>query len=164
MNNFVLTKQLFEKKAFDATVDTTFIELTSSVQINTSPSLPSISEFFDNYQALFYDIPKFGDTNSHQYLIFTSQEYIGSEVSGNEVINSLIAEITDLRQENLELQQELSQQNVSSIQDALQNLQTLNGQNSTNGGGNTGGSSGGGSGGGNSGGSGGGNSGGGGGY
>jgi len=129
MDNFVLTKQLFEKKAFDATVNTTFTELTSSVQVTTGSSLPSIDEFFDNYQALFYNIPKFGDTNSHQYLIFTSQEYIGSEVSGNEVINSLIEEINDLRQENLELQQELSRQNVSSIQDALQNLQTLNGQN-----------------------------------
>jgi len=129
MDNFVLTKQLFEKKAFDATINTTFTELTSSVQVTTGSSLPSIDEFFDNYQALFYNIPKFGDTNSHQYLIFTSQEYIGSEVSGNEVINSLIEEINDLRQENLELQQELSRQNVSSIQDALQNLQTLNGQN-----------------------------------
>lgn len=129
MDNFVLTKQLFEKKAFDATVNTTFTELTSSVQVTTGSSLPSIDEFFNNYQALFYNIPKFGDTNSHQYLIFTSQEYIGSEISGNEVINSLIEEINDLRQENLELQQELSRQNVSSIQDALQNLQTLNGQN-----------------------------------
>jgi len=129
MDNFVLTKQLFEKKAFDATVNTTFTELTSSVQVTTGSSLPSIDEFFDNYQALFYNIPKFGDTNSHQYLIFTSQEYIGSEVSGNEVINSLIEEINDLRQENLELQQELSRQNVSSIQDALRNLQTLNGSN-----------------------------------
>jgi len=129
MDNFVLTKQLFEKKAFDATVNTTFTELTSSVQVTTGSSLPSIDEFFDNYQALFYNIPKFGDINSHQYLIFTSQEYIGSEISGNEVINSLIEEINDLRQENLELQQELSRQNVSSIQDALQNLQTLNGQN-----------------------------------
>ena len=129
MDNFVLTKQLFEKKAFDATVNTTFTELTSSVQVTTGSSLPSIDEFFDNYQALFYNIPKFGDTNSHQYLIFTSQEYIGSEISGNEVINSLIEEINDLRQENLELQQELSRQNVSSIQDALRNLQTLNGSN-----------------------------------
>ena len=129
MDNFVLTKQLFEKKAFDATVNTTFTELTSSVQVTTGSSLPSIDEFFDNYQALFYNIPKFGDINSHQYLIFTSQEYIGSEISGNEVINSLIEEINDLRQENLELQQELSRQNVSSIQDALRNLQTLNGSN-----------------------------------
>jgi len=129
MDNFVLTKQLFEKKAFDATVNTTFTELTSSVQVATGSSLPSIDEFFDNYQALFYNIPKFGDTNSHQYLIFTSQEYIGSEIEGNNVINSLISEITELRQENLELQQELSQQNIASIQGALQNLQTLDGQN-----------------------------------
>jgi len=150
MDNFVLTKQLFEKKAFDATVDTTFIELTSSIQINTGSSLPSIDEFFDNYQALFYDIPKFGDTNSHQYLILTSQEYIGSEISGNELINSLMAEITDLKQENLEFQQELSKQNISSIQDTLRNLQSLNNQNSTNGGGSGGGSGGGNSGGGSS--------------
>jgi hypothetical protein len=127
MANFPLTKQVFNKTAFDNTVNTSFTELTSSVVIPTGSVLPSIAEFFDYYQALFYQIPKFGDTNSHQYLVITSQDYLGSEAGGNEVIDALIAEVTALREENLSLQQELAQSTVNTVQDALTTLQKLNG-------------------------------------
>lgn len=127
MANFPLTKQVFNKTAFDNTVNTSFSELTSSVVIPTGSTLPSITEFFQYYQDLFYQIPKFGDTNSHQYLVITSQEYIGSETGGNEVLDALIAEITALREENLSLQQELAQNTSLTVQDALNTLQKLNG-------------------------------------
>jgi len=127
MSNFILTKQVFQKTAFDNTVNTSFTELTSSAVTPTGSNLPSISEFFQYYQDLFYQIPKFGDTNSHQYLVLTSQEYIGSETGGNEVIDALIAEITALRQENLDLQQQLAQNTTTTVQDALKTLQNLNG-------------------------------------
>jgi hypothetical protein len=109
MANFPLTKQVFDKTAFDNTVNTSFSELTSSVVVSTGSNLPSVVEFFQYYQDLFYQIPKFGDTTSHQYLVITSQEYIGSENGGNEVVDALIAEITALREENLDLQQQLAQ-------------------------------------------------------
>lgn len=127
MANFPLTKQVFDKTAFDNTVNTSFTELTSSVVTSTGSNLPSITEFFDYYQALFYQIPKFGDTNSHQYLVITSQDYLGSEAGGNEVIDALIAEVTALREENLSLQQELAQSTINTVQDALTTLQQLNG-------------------------------------
>lgn len=127
MANFPLTKQVFNKTAFDNTVNTSFSELTSSIVASTGSNVPSINEFFTYYQALFYQIPKFGDTNSHQYLISTSQEYVGSETGGNEVIDALIAEITVLREENLSLQQELAQNTSTTVQDALNTLQNLNG-------------------------------------
>ena len=127
MNNFPLTKQVFQKTAFDNTIDTSFSELTSTTVPSTGSILPSIVEFFQYYQDLFYQIPKFGDTDSHQYLVITSQEYIGSEAGGNEVIDALIAEITALRQENLDLQQQLAQNTSISVQDALNTLQNLNG-------------------------------------
>jgi len=127
MANFPLTKQVFNKTAFDNTVNTTFTELTSSVVVPTGSTLPSVTEFFDYYQALFYQIPKFGDTNSHQYLVITSQDYLGSEAGGNEVIDALIAEVTALREENLSLQQELAQSTINTVQDALTTLQKLNG-------------------------------------
>ena len=74
----------------------------------TSAVAPAISvaEFFTNYQTLFFEIPKFGDTNSHEYLIKTSQEYAG-DFNNDETIQALIEEITQLRQENLDLQQQL---------------------------------------------------------
>ncbi len=127
MANFPLTKQVFNKTAFDNTVNTTFTELTSSVVVQTGSTLPTVTEFFTYYQSLFYQIPKFGDTNSHQYLIITSQEYLGSEIGGNEVIDALIAEVTALRAENLSLQQELAQNIPNTIQDAINTLQNLNG-------------------------------------
>ncbi len=127
MANFPLTKQVFDKTAFDNTVNTTFTELTSSVVVQTGSTLPTVTEFFTYYQSLFYQIPKFGDTNSHQYLILTSQEYLGSEIGGNEVIDALIAEVTALRAENLSLQQELAQNIPNTIQDAINTLQNLNG-------------------------------------
>jgi hypothetical protein len=127
MANLPLVKQVFEKKAFNDTINTTFTELTSSVVVSTSSVLPSVTEFFDYYQALFYQIPKFGDTNSHQYLVISSQNYIGSEAGGNEVVDALISEVTVLRQENLELQQQIAQNTITSVEDALKNIQNING-------------------------------------
>ena len=127
MANFPLNKQVFNKTAFDNTVNTTFTELTSSVLSQTGSALPSVVEFFQFYQDLLYQIPKFGDTNSHQYLVITSQEYIGSENGGNEIVDVLIAEITSLREENLGLQQQLAQSTSLTVQDALNTLQNLNG-------------------------------------
>ena len=68
---------------------------------------------------------------------------IGSENGGNEVVDALIAEITALREENLDLQQQLAQSTSTTVQDALNTLQNLNGGSLT-GGGSTGGSTGGG--------------------
>ena len=54
------------------------------------------------YNQLFFDIPKLGDTNSHEYLIKTSQEYVGSSFQSDN-IQALIDEVTFLRQQNLDL-------------------------------------------------------------
>ena len=127
MANLPLVKQVFEKKEFNDNINTTFTELTSSAVVSTSSLLPSVTEFFDYYQALFYQIPKFGDTNSHQYLVISSQDYIGSEAGGNAVVDALISEVTILRQENLELQQQIAQSTITSVEDALKNIQNING-------------------------------------
>jgi hypothetical protein len=127
MANLPIVKQVFSKKAFSDTINTTFTELTTTPVVNTGSVLPSIQEFFTYYQGLFYQIPKFGDTESHQYLVISSQDYIGSEAGGNEVVDALIAEVTALRQENLELQQELAKNTVTSLEEALKLLQNLNG-------------------------------------
>jgi hypothetical protein len=127
MANLPIVKQVFSKKAFSDTINTTFTELTTTPVVNTGSVLPSIEEFFTYYQELFFQIPKFGDTDSHQYLVISSQDYIGSEAGGNEVVDALIAEVTALRQENLELQQELAKNTVTSLEEALTLLQNLNG-------------------------------------
>ncbi len=104
-----LNKTVYSKTQYERVIDTSFTQLIEPVTpiIPSSPSI-SVAEFFSNYQEIFFQIPKFGDINSHQYLIQTSQEYIGSDQVDDTLLNSLIEEITQLRQENLELQQQLS--------------------------------------------------------
>jgi hypothetical protein len=59
------------------------------------------------YNTLFYNINELGPTNSHEFLIKTSSEYIGAE-QDNELINLLQAEIANLRQELLANQKQLA--------------------------------------------------------
>lgn len=127
MSDFNLNKQIFDKRAFNDTIDTSFTELTSSVELPITQSLPTINEFFQYYNDLFYDIPKFGDENSHEYLVLTSQQYIGTISSDQDVIDALIAEVTELREENLALQQEIAISATSTAEEALNRLKEING-------------------------------------
>ena len=127
MNKVNLNKQVFNKKSFENTIDTNFTELTSSVEVPTTQSIPSISEFFQYYNNLFYSIPKFGEENSHEYLVLTSQQYIGTISSDQEVIDALVSEVTELRQENLDLQQQMAQNAAATAEEALNRLKEING-------------------------------------
>jgi len=105
--NINLNKQVYSKTQYERVIDTSFTQLvqpaaTSSV---VNPAV-AVAEFFTSYQTLFFEIPKFGDTNSHEYLIKTSQEYAG-DFNNDETIQALIEEITQLRQENLDLQEQV---------------------------------------------------------
>ena len=102
-----LTNTLYNKNQYQKVIDTSFTQLVQP-QVTASVVAPSISisEFFTNYQTLFFEIPKFGDINSHEYLIKTSQEYAG-DFNNDDTIQALIEEVTQLRQENLSLQQQL---------------------------------------------------------
>jgi hypothetical protein len=107
MEQITLNKSVFEKRQYEKVIDTSFTQLvqpavTSSV---VAPSI-SIAEFFTNYQTLFFEIPKYGTTNSHEYLIKTSQEYAG-DFNNDDTVQALIEEVTSLRQENLDLQQQI---------------------------------------------------------
>ena len=70
---------------------------------NAIAETPTVGEFFQLYDELFYDIPALGATNSHEYLVKTSGEYIDFDQQ-NEIIEALQQEITNLREENLKLQ------------------------------------------------------------
>ena len=109
MEIIALTNTIYNKNQYQKVIDTSFTQLIPT-QTSASVVLPTISvaDFFQNYQQIFFQIPKFGNTNSHEYLIKTSQEYIGSSNTINdETIQALIDEISQLRQENLTLQQQL---------------------------------------------------------
>jgi hypothetical protein len=101
-----LQKQVYDKNQYQKVIDTSFTQLVQPA-IPTGSALPTVNEFFEYYNQLFFDIPKFGEVNSHEYLIQTSQEYIGTSNIISAEIQALIDEVTELRQENLELQQQL---------------------------------------------------------
>lgn len=91
-----LAKDVLNKRQFENTVNTQFAQLPTPIADIPAPA-PDLNTFFNNYQTLFYDIPKSGDTNSHEYLIRTSQAYIESDVISPEVA-ALTAEVNSLRQ------------------------------------------------------------------
>jgi hypothetical protein len=103
----LLTKQVYDKNQYQKVIDTTFTQLVQPTSQATGSALPTVNEFFDFYNQLFFDIPKFGEINSHEYLIKTSTEYIGASSVVNDELQALIDEVTELRQENLDLQQQL---------------------------------------------------------
>jgi hypothetical protein len=108
MAKITLNKEVLNKNQYQKVIDTSFTQLVQPTPV-TPESIPSISvaEFFNNYQEIFFQIPKFGDINSYEYLIKTSQEYIGSNQLIDDTIQALIEEVTQLRQENLDLQQQI---------------------------------------------------------
>ena len=112
-----LTKTVYNKSQYTKVIDTQFTQLVSPEEEATGEdTLPTVDEFFTFYEQLFFDIPKFGETNSHEFLIKTSEEYIGANNIVNDDIQALIDEITELRQENLDLQQNLFQLSDQSSQ------------------------------------------------
>jgi hypothetical protein len=107
MENITPNKIVYDKSQYERVINTSFTQL---VQPQITSSLPTITvaEFFQNYQELFFSIPKFGDTNSHEYLVKTSGEYIGSTNVNDDLIQALLEETNQLRQENLDLQQQIT--------------------------------------------------------
>ena len=131
-----LTKEVFSKAQYVKTIDTSFNELGVTSIGEDLIAQPSVEEFFDQYNELFYDIPPNGEVNSHEYLVKTSGEYINFE-DNNIEIEALRAEIASLRSDNLSLQMENLKLSVSGsvspeMQDKLSKLQSeLEGAQST---------------------------------
>ena len=67
--NISLNKEVFNKRDYQKTINTSFTQLdVQSVQEQLSQQT-TVSEFFNLYNELFYEINELGETNSHEYLI-----------------------------------------------------------------------------------------------
>ena len=106
METINLNKRVYAKNQYEKVIDTKFSQLANTAPVDTTVPTISVDEFFQYYQQLFFQIPKLGTTNSHEYLIKTSSEYINFTPI-NEDIQALIEEINNLQQNNLELNQKL---------------------------------------------------------
>jgi hypothetical protein len=101
MSQIPIEKQVFDKNTFGRVIDTEFSQLLNNISEET-PTF-TIEDFFQIYEQLFYQIPKEGDTNSHQYIIEKEAEYLGIIISQDN-IQALLEEITTLRQQILDTQ------------------------------------------------------------
>ena len=106
--NVNLKRTVFDKAKFNETVDTNFTQLQSELDPQFFDlSLATQEDFWSLYEKFFYEIPKLGDINSHEYLVKTSGEYIDYQPQKEE-IEALLEEIAELRTENLEVRQEIA--------------------------------------------------------
>jgi hypothetical protein len=87
-------------------IDTSFKQLGVKTVQQQLDETPTVDYFFQLYNELFYDIPELGETNSHEYIITKSSEYIDFQQNLEE-IEALQAEIASLRTELLEEQKKV---------------------------------------------------------
>ena len=115
-----INRQVFDKSKFEKTVDTSFSQLIiKPEQLFFDTSIATIDDFFAIYERLFYQIPKDGETNSHQYLIHQSTEYAGFDKL-NEEIQALLAEIAGLREDLLRANKSLAEGSMLPISPAAE--------------------------------------------
>tara|TARA_Y100000114_G_scaffold82799_1_gene76510 strand:+ start:1679 stop:2065 length:387 start_codon:yes stop_codon:yes gene_type:complete len=100
-----LNRQVFDKKKFKETINTSFTQLDTGEEDGFFDiDLATLEDFWTLYERFFYDIPKLGQINSHEYLAKESSAYAGSDTI-NEEIQVLLDEIAELREENLQLRE-----------------------------------------------------------
>jgi len=106
MSQISIEKQVYDKVSFGKVIDTQFSQLLNNVTEET-PTF-TLEDFFQLYEQLFYQIPKEGDADSHRYMLEKSADYLGVIVSQDD-IQSLLEEITNLRQQVLDTQTALDE-------------------------------------------------------
>lgn len=103
--NINLSKNNLGRDSYTKTINTNFTQLIPTPRVTVEDNLPTVSDFFTYYDALFFQIPQTGE-NSHTSLIETSTEYIGYSPQTAE-IEALQQEITFLREQLLETRQQI---------------------------------------------------------
>jgi hypothetical protein len=101
-----LSKQVYDKRQYSKVIDTSFKQLGVQTIQEQIDQQPTVDEFFNMYNELFYQIPELGATNSHEYLIKKSSEYIAFDANQDEII-ALQNEIAQLRTDLLDAQKQV---------------------------------------------------------
>tara|TARA_R110000765_G_scaffold31965_1_gene74693 strand:+ start:302 stop:703 length:402 start_codon:yes stop_codon:yes gene_type:complete len=108
IQNITLVRQAFDKEKFNQTINIEFTELgVPPLDLSFFDSnLATVGDLFNIYNNLFFDIPKTGP-NSHTTLIEESSQYVNYQANQVE-IESLLDEIAELREQNLQLTIDMS--------------------------------------------------------
>ena len=101
-NEVRIKKSVYDKEEFKKVVDTEFKTFTQPVVIDTDLT---VAELFEQYRKLYYEIPLQGN-DSHTTLIEESSKLVEFE-KDTESIQPLLDEISSLREQNQELNQQL---------------------------------------------------------
>lgn len=101
-------KQVYNKGDYSKVINTSFTQLGVKTVQQQIEEQPTVEDFFALYNDLFYNIPELGSTNSHEYLIKTSSEYIDFKPNQEEII-ALQDEIAQLRIDLLNSQKQLAE-------------------------------------------------------
>lgn len=102
-NNVEIKRTVYGSAEFGKVVDTTFKTFT---QPTATEDADTPEELFRLYDKLYYVIDVEGETDSHEYLVKRSSELISFDKTTEE-IQPLLDEISQLRQQNLSLNQQL---------------------------------------------------------
>ena len=100
MSQIPVQKTVFNKDKYSRVIDTQFTQLISPEEETLSFS---VDDFFELYEQLFYQIPKEGEINSHNYILQREADYLGINLNQDDV-QALLDEITSLRQQVLDSQ------------------------------------------------------------
>lgn len=101
-----ISRYVFGKSSFSNVIDTSFNQLIVTPPTVSATPIIGVSEFFQYYNELFYDIPMSGSYSgsvgtSHLDIVNRSSIYIGISFS------DMQQEIMDLRNENVALQRQI---------------------------------------------------------
>jgi hypothetical protein len=99
-----LVKQAVNAKEYNQVVDSSFKYF---VTASTQPTTETVDELFRLYNNLYLQIPVYGSTNSHEYIVKQSSKVY--QVDNSADLAPLTAEIADLRQRLLEANEEIQQ-------------------------------------------------------
>lgn len=98
-----IQKEVYRSDQFNNLVDRQFTTFTKPEPIVDTDT---IEELFRLYDKLYFSIPVEGEVNSHQYLLQRSSELTDLEKTTDD-IQPLLDEIAQLRQQNLDLNQQI---------------------------------------------------------
>lgn len=94
-------RKIYGKNTFGNVVDVKFSQLVPNDSNILLTPLATTSSFFSDYDNLFYTIAPSGSQYSHLELVNRSSDYIGLS------IENMLAEIANLREENVALKTQL---------------------------------------------------------
>jgi hypothetical protein len=92
---------IYNKGTFTKVINTQFSELNSNPTIVPETT---VDAFFELYDELFSIIPNEGDINSHRAILLREAEYLNVQIADGVEVQALLQEITDLRQQLLEVE------------------------------------------------------------